>query len=273
MSDELQIRIHGDGSLPTLVYLPGLHGDWLLVTRFRMAVAGRVRFVEFTYPNTRAWSLADYGAAVGAKLRQHGIAKGWLLAESFGSQVAWELVGQGGGFTAEGLMLAGGFGRHPWPTVVRATEWLVRRSPLSWLTSVVNGYAVVARWRFQQRPEVLAALREFKARWGEPLRQAAGHRLRLIAENQPDKWVRSAKLPVFHLSGLFDPIVPWFCVRPDLRRQCPGWLAEHLVWTADHNVLGTGTAQAAESVLTWMSGVVRGASHAPRTTHHELHRV
>ncbi len=253
MSEFLQIRIHGDAALPTLIYLPGLHGDWLLVTRFRLAVAGRVRFVEFTYPNTVTWSLADYAAAVEGKLREHGIAQGWLLAESFGSQVAWPLL-QSQSFRAEGLILAGGFAKHPWLSAVRATEWLLRRLPLAWLTAVVTGYAVVARWRFKQNPEVLAALREFKARWGEPLRHAAAHRTHLVATNDSRPLARAASLPVFHLTGVLDPVVPWPAVQRWLRRECPGWRANHIVWTADHNVLGTGTGAAARWVLHWMAG-------------------
>ena len=252
MSEALQIRVHGDAALPTLIYLPGLHGDWLLVTRFRLAVAGRVRFVEFTYPHTVTWSLDDYAAAVAGKLREHGIAQGWLLAESFGSQVAWPLM-QSPGFRAEGLILAGGFVKHPWPAAVRATEWLMRTLPLAWLTAIVSGYAVVARWRFKQDPEVLAALREFKARWGEPLRHAAAHRLRLIAGNDPRPLARAVTPPVFHLTGVLDPVVPWPPVQRWLRRECPGWRANQLVWTADHNVLGTGTAQAVAVVLGWLA--------------------
>jgi len=52
MAEELQLRIHGEGSLPTLIYLPGLHGDWTLIGGFRQALAGRARFVEVTYPRT-----------------------------------------------------------------------------------------------------------------------------------------------------------------------------------------------------------------------------
>src|SRR2546422_9821742 len=92
MTDELKMRVHGDASLPTLVYLPGLHGDWTLVSSFRAAVAGRVRFVEFTYPRTLTWSLADYAAAVEVALRNHGVQQGWLLGESFSSQVAWQML-------------------------------------------------------------------------------------------------------------------------------------------------------------------------------------
>jgi len=257
MSDTLQIRIHGEAALPTLIYLPGLHGDWLLVTRFRLAMAGRVRFVEFTYPNTVTWSLADYAAAVEGKLREHGIAQGWLLAESFGSQVAWPLL-QTHGFPAAGLILAGGFVKHPWPAAVRATEWLLRRLPLAWLTAVVTGYAVVARWRFKQNPEVMAALREFRARWGEPLRQAAAHRTHLVATNDPRPLARAATLPVFHLTGVLDPVVPWPPVQRWLRRECPGWRANRVVWTADHNVLGTGTAAATRWVLHWLADAPGG---------------
>lgn len=278
--EQIQIRVHGDAALPTLIYLPGLHGDWLLVTRFRLAVAGRVRFVEFTYPHTVTWSVEDFAAAVEGKLREHGIAQGWLLAESFGSQVAWPLVGsrrgeeadfsEAGsgvgqaeasaslprrlpGFRAQGLILAGGFVKHPWPAAVRVTEWLLRRAPLAWLTAVVTGYAVVARWRFKQSPEVMAALREFRARWGEPLRHAAAHRTHLVAINDPRPLARAARLPVFHLTGALDPVVPWWPVQRWLRRECPGWRANRVVWTADHNVLGTGTAAAARWVLHWLA--------------------
>jgi pimeloyl-ACP methyl ester carboxylesterase len=253
MSDVLQIRIHGEAALPTLIYLPGLHGDWLLVTRFRLAVAGRVRFVEFSYPHSVTWSVADFAAAVAEELRGHGIVKGWVLAESFGSQVAWGLL-QTEGFRAEGLILAGGFVRHPWPVAVRVTEWLLRRLPLGVLTAVVSGYAVAARWRFKQDPEVMGALREFRARWGEPLRRAAAHRTHLVANNDPRPLARAVRVPVFALTGAWDPVVPWPPVRRWLRRECPGWRGSRVVWSADHNVLGTGTAAAAEQVLWWLGG-------------------
>src|ERR1035441_281411 len=79
MVEELQIRIHGAASLPTLVYLPGLHGDWTLVGDFRRQLAGKVRFVEFIYPRTLTWSLDDYAEAVENALAQNRIAGGWLL--------------------------------------------------------------------------------------------------------------------------------------------------------------------------------------------------
>src|SRR5947207_11133437 len=92
MSESIQIRIHGEASLPTLVYLPGTHGDWTLVSSFRAAIAGKVRFVEFTYPRTTTWSLEDYAGAIEESLLANGIDGGWLLGESFGSQPAWQIV-------------------------------------------------------------------------------------------------------------------------------------------------------------------------------------
>ena len=94
MTDELKMRVHGDATLPTLVYLPGLHGDWTLVSSFRAAIAGRVRFVEFTYPRTTTWSLDDYARGIEEMLLAQGIERGWLLGESFGSMPAWQIIGR-----------------------------------------------------------------------------------------------------------------------------------------------------------------------------------
>src|SRR5689334_14089886 len=83
-SDEsLQLRVHGDPSLPALIHLPGLHGDWNLLGPFRAALGGRARFVESTYPRRLDWSLDDYAGAVEAALIEHGITSGWILGESF----------------------------------------------------------------------------------------------------------------------------------------------------------------------------------------------
>ena len=87
--NDLQMRIHGEAERPSLIYLPGLHGDWTLVSSFRMALGDRVRFVEVTYPRTVTWTLDDYARAVLDALAGHGVREGWLLAESFSSVVAY----------------------------------------------------------------------------------------------------------------------------------------------------------------------------------------
>src|SRR5260221_13564125 len=108
MLEELQLRVQGDPSLPTLVYLPGLHGDWTLIGRFRQALRSRVRFVEITYPRTLTWTLEDYAGGVEKALAEHDINRVWLLGESFSSQVVWPLLSRKR-LQIEGVILAGGF--------------------------------------------------------------------------------------------------------------------------------------------------------------------
>ena len=251
MPEELQLRIHGDASLPTLIYLPGLHGDWTLVGGFRKHVLGKVRFAEFTYPRTLDWSLADYAAAIEIKLAQNGITEGWLLGESYGSQVLWALAGRGK-FRAQGLILAGGFVRHPLRWAVRLAEKICGRMSLRVLVWIIFSYGKIARLRYRRSPETLVTLDEFLARRTDLDRRAAQHRLHLVAANDPRIIAGQTKLPVYYLSGWLDPIVPWPLVRRWLGKNCPALRDCKILRPADHNVLGTASGKAAGQVLTWM---------------------
>jgi len=184
-------------------------------------------------------------------LAERGIDRGWLLGESFGSQVLWALVARGR-FQLEGVILAGGFVRHPMRWGVRLAERLCGGISLRLLTRILFGYAKVARFRYRKAPEVLGDLNEFISRRTELDRQAATHRLRLIAQNDPRPIARQTRLPVYALSGLIDPIVPWFWVRPWLKKNCPSLRQYTLIGSADHNVLGTGCQAAAEQVMRWI---------------------
>jgi pimeloyl-ACP methyl ester carboxylesterase len=320
VTDRLQIRIHGDASLAslaTLVYLPGIHGDWTLVSSFRAAMKDRVRFVEFTYPRTTSWSLDDYAKAIEAELLTRGIDRGWLLGESFGSQPAWQMVKHflekpaGGdeskstgnaplnrpptnpsltpprkgtgqqvslpsweglgvgpsihsaatqiGFRPLGLILAGGFVRHPVIWAVRLAGRVSRAIPLRCVKLFCVAYARYARLRHRSAPETLASVAEFVAnRTVEADRQAIVHRYTLIAENDLRTVARDTSLPVYGLAGSVDPLVPWCYVRWWLRRNCPGYRGGKMMWRADHNVLGTAPKASAELILRWMNGVTAG---------------
>ena len=74
----------------------------------------------------------------------------------------------------------------------------------------------------------------------------------MIAENDPCAIARGTQLPIYALTGLLDPIVPWFLVRRWLRKHCPALREYKIVWRADHNVLGTAPDAAAEQILEWM---------------------
>jgi pimeloyl-ACP methyl ester carboxylesterase len=280
MEEKLQLRIHGEASLPTLIYLPGLHGDWTLVGGFLDALDGRARFVEITYPRTLVWSLEDYAAAIETALSKNGISRGWLLGESFGSQPLWALVGRNSGtgvppvcfrenetvgimdspagrpchFQIEGVILAGGFVNHPMRWVVRLAERLTGRMSSALFVWIIFSYAKIAKFRYRHSPGTLARIDEFVARRTDLDRRAAQHRLHLIAGFDPRPIARQTKLPVFGLSGILDPIVPWPFVRRWLKRNCPALRNYKIIKRADHNVLGTAPKQAAKQVLEWMNG-------------------
>jgi pimeloyl-ACP methyl ester carboxylesterase len=252
MSEALQVRVHGDASLPTLVYLPGTHGDWTLVGGFRRALGGRVRFVEITYPRTVRWSLEDYAAETEAGLGDHGILRGWLLGESFGSQVVWTMVARKQ-FQPEGVILAGGFVRHPMPCGTHLAARICGSTPLWLMRGILLGYARTARLRFRRSPDTLEDIQAFMARRTELDLAAAVHRLHLIAQNDARPIARQANVPVYALSGVLDPIVPWFVVRPWLRRHCAALCDCRIIWHADHNVLSTAPEAAARQVLRWLT--------------------
>jgi pimeloyl-ACP methyl ester carboxylesterase len=257
--EELQLRVHGSPELPTLIYLPGIHGDWTLVSSFRHAVRDRVRIVEFTYPRTLTWSLEDYGRAVLNALAEHGITHGWLLGESFGSQVAWSIVrlASAGGepFRADGVILAGGFARYPILLGVRVVRWLNARVSPRVMRAGLRLYVAYARLRHRRAPETLASLDEFIARRTEPDRHAILHRYGLILASDAGQTAATCRLPTFCLSGFVDPVVPWLFSIPAIRRACPGFRGSRIILNADHNVLGTAPRRAAEQILAWMSGV------------------
>jgi pimeloyl-ACP methyl ester carboxylesterase len=223
-----------------------------LIGSFRRALGDRVRFVETTYPRTLEWSLNDHAAAMESALEANGITSGWLLGESFGSQVAWTMARRNR-FHANGIILAGGFARHPMRWAVRMAERILGGISLSLLVRLMFGYARVARFRYRRSPETLAGIQEFIERRSNELdRQAAKHRLHLVAENDPIQSIRQTALPVYALSGFLDPIVPWFFVRRSLRRACPALRDFHIVTQADHNVLSTAANESAEFILGWI---------------------
>jgi pimeloyl-ACP methyl ester carboxylesterase len=237
-----------------------------LVGGFRDVVSVDTRFVEFTYPRTLEWSLEDYATAVDLALKHAGLPSGWLLAESFGSQIAWTLLGRPDRrFAAEALILAGGFVRHPLPRLVKLSAALLNRTSARSLKGALRGHAAYARWRRGTSPARGAELAEFLARRTELDFRAAVHRLRLIQGADPRPVAAATQLPVYYLTGLFDPVVPWPPVHRWLRRHCPGYRGWRLIGGSDHNVLSSA-APAARQVLAWMRTSARTGAAVTRAT-------
>ncbi len=300
MGEQIQIRVHGEAGRPTLIYLPGLHGDWTLVSSFRAEILrqtgehvgivgarrassplpsppsdggegeeqrhaggdpvvprgnGGVRFVELKYPRTTEWSLRQYALAVTDALAAHQIDEGWVLAESFSSQVAWAMLDPAApnGFHTQGLILAGGFVRHPLMGAVYFARGVNRAVPMWSLKMACGIYAGYAKFRHRHAPETLDSISEFVAnRTTESDQQAVCHRYDIVAGNDLRPIARQARLPVYQLCGFFDPIVPWPLVRPWLKRNCPGFRKCKVILGVDHNVLGTAPKACADVVRCWM---------------------
>jgi len=251
MAEELEVRMEGESTLPTLIYLPGLHGDGTLIQNLSRCLRGRVRFVTITYPRTLTWSLADYAGAVEAALAKRDIRQGWLLGESFSSQVTWAIVGRAR-FAAQGIILAGGFVRHPLPWLVRPVGVFCHRAFLRPFFPVYLAYVKYFRRQNPSDPEMHNSLEDFIARRTQRDLQAIRHRLRLIAENDPRPTARRNTIPVFALTGAVDPIVPWPLVRRWLRRHCPALRDYRVIVRSDHNVLQMAAPAAAKLILQWM---------------------
>jgi pimeloyl-ACP methyl ester carboxylesterase len=263
VAEEFQIRSHGPRAAPILIYLPGLHGDWTLVGNFRRALGDRVHLLEVTYPRTLEWSLEEYAEATEKAIAQAGLTGGWLLGESFGSLVVWEMVRRRH-FSARGVILAGGFVKHPVRGAARWMGRLIGGAPLGLLTRIMFGYARVTRARFGGTAEVVGELDEFVKRRTDLDRRAAVHRLQLVAKADYSAVAVGYSGPLYCLSGLVDPIVPWFLVKPWIKRRCTGLRAYRVIPAADHNVLGTASKAAAAQVLAWVNGPAAGTAEAKR---------
>jgi pimeloyl-ACP methyl ester carboxylesterase len=261
MAETLLMQVQGPPSAPLLVYLPGLHGDWHYNAGLRLALQDRVRLVEFAYPRNPAWKLADYVQAIEAALLEAGLPSGWLLGESFGSQVAWGLMGRAEAqktagkphFQPKGLILAGGFVRYPLMWGVRLVRGTHQSLPMAAVAALLRAYLRLLRWRHRQAPHVRQSLQQHQDfQLQELARQAILSRYDIILAHDHRPLAQRTTLPVFYLTGFWDLIVPWFLVRPWLRRHCPGFRGSRLVWNSEHNILGFQPRTSARQILEWL---------------------
>src|SRR6185436_8806004 len=110
----------------------------------------------------------------------------------------------------EGIVLAGGFVRHPWPWGVRAASGISQATPSWLLRRLCAAYGQLACRRCGPDPEIDAEIAEFVQRRIHPAdRKAVNQRYRLIKGADLRPIAQRTKLPVFLISGALDPIVPW----------------------------------------------------------------
>ena len=125
---------------------------------------------------------------------------------------------------------------------------------MGFFVRVVFWYAKFARHRYRKTPETVAGIDEFLARRRtESDRDAARHRVHLVAQNDPRATVKSLPVPCYALSGFLDGLVAWPRVRRWLKKNCPTFREFVVVRGADHAVLNTGVLESAQWVLKWIS--------------------
>lgn len=262
--EKLQMRVHGKPDAPCVVYVPGIHGDWTLVQGLRAELESQVRFVEFTYPRRMDWTLEDYSSEILRALHEAGIHKAWLIGESFGSQPVWQILArEDRALEVEGVILAGGFVRYPAPRMLKAAQWWIGRTTPRSLQNTLEAYRSYAGIRFRKNPVVRAGIEDFIARRTMEDVQVIRQRMGLIATNDPRGIVRELRLPVFALTGLFDPVVPAWPVFHWLRRNCPGYVDGRVILSADHNVLSTAPQASARQILRWMESGGSSSGSSP----------
>jgi pimeloyl-ACP methyl ester carboxylesterase len=239
---------------PVLIYLPGVHGDSTLFTSFRIKAAHELEVVEFVYPRN-TWSLDDYASFVFAELQRHGVKHGWLLAESYSSQVAWAMLQRTPkqDFVIEGIILAGGFVRYPIRLLAASTASLMEIVPHAIWKFLFSIYGRYAQFRHRRAPETKAAVEEFIRRRTRDDLAAMVHRIRLIVKNDPSEIARGASCPIYLLAGAIDPVVFAWPVLQWLRHNCPGFSGRRFIWPADHNVLGTEPKKALAQIVAWIT--------------------
>jgi pimeloyl-ACP methyl ester carboxylesterase len=120
------------------------------------------------------------------------------------------------------------------------------------ITIIIFAGSKIARFRYRHSPEIMEALDEFFQRRTKLDALAAQYRLHLMAQFDPREIARSAAMPVFGLTGILDPIVPWPFVRKWLRKNCPALRDFKVINSADHFVLGTAPGKAADQILKWI---------------------
>jgi pimeloyl-ACP methyl ester carboxylesterase len=254
MSD-FSIKIFFQGCTPVIVYLPGIHGDSSLAQRIRKYFEGKVCFVEFEYSKRTDIELADYANIIEDVLIRNGIKECWLLAESFGSQVAWSIVSKERAFKVKGIILAGGFVRHPFIPGVYIVKVISKLLPI-WLIELwLKFYIVMCRLFFRKKKSVEQPVPEqfVRNRLNEADKLAIIARYELIIRNDLRPIAGKTTIPVYFLAGKWDIIVPWQPVLHWLKKNCPGFKGYKILPSADHPVLTVAPEESANQILEWLN--------------------
>jgi pimeloyl-ACP methyl ester carboxylesterase len=258
-----QLRETTMGEQSTLIYLPGLHGDDTLLRGFRRELSGKAELICFGYPRESSmnWTFDDYARELDEFLGSQKSGHGWIIAESFGSQVAWAWLARRmgsslrSGWVCDGVILVGGFVSHPWPRMAAYAERFLGRTSDRKARAFLGVYETFSRIRHRGDPRQAAGIAEFvRERMVPGDRDRLRHRIRLMLSADWRATARQTALPVWYVSGFWDLLVPWSPVRRWLKRECPGYKGFRMMWGSDHAVLYSQPV----AVARWILERIRG---------------
>ena len=252
IEDDLRYRISGEASSPTLLYLPGVHGDWTPQAAAAPILAEHFRLIETAYPKNPAWALSEFVAAVVRLLDRLKIPSTHLAAESFGS-----LVGQQFALEhperVQSLTIVGGFTRAPDARMIRLTRLGLERLPTRLFEGGVDVYVALRRNRGALHPTPHQVDLPYDAVRTEAGRRATVRRFEIIGQTDLRPRLHELQLPVRYLGGEHDLIVPTKREIATLEELLPDSAAfeSHLIAKGPHMIIASHAEETVKRIVEW----------------------
>lgn len=254
----VQIEVHETSTKENvIIILPGLHGDCSHLTSFLQEFnTSQVITVKYLSSKRNKNTIEEYADSLFCALSIINAREGFIIAESFGSQVAWrflELLKKNTApftFQVKALILAGGFLSHPFPRLVRLFSYLYGKARVSWLNLAFRAYFgfVSKATGAKKLPNTF-----FEERSSLQDQKALISRMELM-QNDFRKIAENIRCNVYLLVGFWDVIaVPWPLNYFYLNKYCPKFEAkwDYCFW-GDHAVLYSEPKKSASIIKNWI---------------------
>ena len=241
----------GDPSGPTIIYLPGVHGDWTAQSRARPLLSRDFHLVETAYPRVDSWSIDDFAGALKDLLDGLGIESAHIVGESFGSLVGWQF-GIAHPDRVRSYTLVGGFARSPRFRVAAAAAAALKSIPTGMLESAIDLY-VAGKSALGEHRETFDTGAYPATRTQRGL-QATANRMSIIQRTDFRGLLHQVRFPVRYVGGARDIVVP-------VRREIATLIAHlpphcdfqsELLSGAAHNIIASHPRETVEQITRWV---------------------
>lgn len=244
-------QISGARDCPTIVYLPGVHGDWTPHERARPMLSREAHFIETAYPRLPHWALDDFSDALEDLLKRLGIESAHLVGESFGSLVAWQF-----GLTrperVRSLVLVGGFAQAPRFGVAAAAGRTLQLLPTFLLEAGIDMYVALKNTRGELR--CASGQGAYPVTRTDRGRRATANRMAIIQRSDFRGKLTEIRFPVRYLGGARDVVVPVrreiATLRRELSAECG--FQSRIVSGAPHPMIASHPDSTVQQILRWV---------------------